>query len=140
MICALSCVLMVGCKTQMTISGGTSFGHCRGFCNKEITINAHKTTFTKWENGQDNIKHEMMVAGDDKDYRKLVKALDLVGFRKLPERIGCPDCADGGAEWIEVKKGLSKKKVTYEFGNVPEVLKEPARQLKALREKFDDSK
>ena len=53
-------------------------------------------------------------------------------FKKLNEIVGCPDCADGGAEWIEIIKGDSKHKVTFECGKAP---KEIDSLVTVLREK-----
>jgi hypothetical protein len=53
------------------------------------------------------------------------KMINIEDFFKLNEIYGCPDCADGGTEWIEIITADKKtKKVTFEFGkNVPEIEK-----------------
>lgn len=135
--CVLLATFFTSCKTQMTISRGASFGHCQGFCNKQLTLYPQKTIYTTWGNDEANVKNEWMVAGDGSDYRRILKLIDLEAFKKMPSTIGCPDCADGGAEWIEVKKGIRKKRVTFEFGNVPEGLTEVVSQLKQLQGKFE---
>ncbi|CAF4279798.1 unnamed protein product, partial [Rotaria sordida] len=33
----------------------------------------------------------------------------------LDDRIGCPGCADGGIEWIEVNWSKESKRVTFEY-------------------------
>ncbi len=38
----------------------------------------------------------------------VVKSIDYESFKKLNEIVGCPDCADGGAEWVEIMKGDSE--------------------------------
>ena len=38
----------------------------------------------------------------NKDWDNLLELLDTEKFYALSEVIGCPDCADGGAEWIEI--------------------------------------
>lgn len=53
-------------------------------------------------------------------WETLVKNIDYNTFRKLPAVVGCPDCADGGAEWLEVRlTDGTLHKVTYEYGIEP---------------------
>ncbi len=63
------------------------------------------------------------------------KTVDLNDFFSLPEIIGCPDCADGGAEWLEIEDFSGKKyKVTFEHGNTPLEIKNA---IAALREQYE---
>ncbi|MBP7884673.1 hypothetical protein KAZ93_00525 [Patescibacteria group bacterium] len=51
-------------------------------------------------------------------WKTLLDSLDYKKFNALNEVIGCPDCLDGGAEWIEI----GDKKVTFEYGSsIPEI-------------------
>lgn len=52
----------------------------------------------------------------------------------LAERIGCPDCADRGAEWVEVETANGRRRGTYEFGKPPREVAELARMLQSLRD------
>ena len=53
----------------------------------------------------------------------------------MPETIGCPDCADGGAEWIEIKLANGEKhKVTFEYMNAPSAFKNYISGLRGLLE------
>jgi hypothetical protein len=65
--------------------------------------------------------------------------IDQIGFVNLPKTIGCPDCADGGAEWIEIISGSGGKsqKVTFEYMNEPAKLKDLASGLRTILESFD---
>jgi hypothetical protein len=48
--------------------------------------------------------------------------VDFEKFSSLDDRIGCPDCVDGGAEWIEIDNGKTTKKVTFEYGDtIPKI-------------------
>jgi hypothetical protein len=60
------------------------------------------------------------------------KLIDTQKFFDLNDVYGCPDCADGGSEWIEIITDDDKsKKVTFEYGKtVPEIEK----LIKLLRE------
>ena len=56
---------------------------------------------------------------NEKAWDSLTAAVDKRSFEKLDSIIGCPDCADGGAEWIQIEYGGKKKKVTFDYGNAP---------------------
>jgi len=122
------------CKTSMVISRGTNFNNCQGYCHQVLTLEEKKITFTKRRNTSPALESQMMVARAGTEYQKVLSTLDVKSFKALPGTIGCPDCADGGSEWIEVRSGWKKRRVTFEFGHAPEVLKNTVRELKALQE------
>lgn len=118
------------------IKYGTSFGMCLGPCKKEMVLTDNEAAFTVYQNGGRGT-----AGGDPKTYTEKLtdeyvtdvnKNIDFEAFKKLEEVIGCPDCADGGAEWVEITKNDSKHKVTFEYGHD---VKEIAPLLKLLREK-----
>jgi hypothetical protein len=41
---------------------------------------------------------------------------EFVAFQKVEAQLGCPDCADGGAEYLELSHKGHKHRVTFEFG------------------------
>lgn len=118
------------------INYGTSFGMCLGPCKKEMVLVNDDAEFTVYLNGGRGVG-----GGDPTTYKEKLtsdyisavsKNIDFEAFTKLAEVIGCPDCADGGAEWVEIVKNDSRHKVTFEFGHD---VKEIAPLLKLLREK-----
>ncbi|WP_442591199.1 hypothetical protein ACSBL2_08200 [Pedobacter sp. AW31-3R] len=131
------------CKTVspeskvLTISRGTSFGHCRGICNKEITVGPAEVVYSQWANGENPGTVKVVRVLPKEKYESLLKDLDRQSFAELKETIGCPDCADGGAEWLEVTAGNKKKRVTFEYGKSPEKLKNIIIQLKKIQETFE---
>jgi hypothetical protein len=63
--------------------------------------------------------------------------LNINDFFDLPTTIGCPDCADGGAEWIEIELvDGGKHKVTFEYRHEPEKVKD---YIIKLREQMNKS-
>jgi len=46
----------------------------------------------------------------------LMAKYEQSNFSQLGEKIGCPDCTDRGAEWLEIVRnnGL-KKKITFDY-------------------------
>lgn len=95
---------------------GTSFGECLGYCQRDMVIQNGLVLFTKssWQPGYPDltIARELTT----KEWSQLLKNIDWPEFQKLPDIIGCPDCTDGGAEWIEIKYPDTAKNVMFEYG------------------------
>jgi hypothetical protein len=122
--------LLTGCeKNESDISSsdieyvkyGTSFGECLGYCEKDITVTNTRIDFLK--NGRD-LDGDLPEVSDSenisaKNWTELIDNISLDSFLKLDSIIGCPDCADGGAEWIEIKTKQKTYKVIFEYQNEP---------------------
>lgn len=125
-----------------SISSGTSFGMCVGYCEKEVLFNSNKIYIYQIANRGSketypDIKKEEPFS--ESNWFDLLKTVDLNKFSRLPERIGCPDCADGGAEWIEIVSKQGKKRVTFEFNkDVPEI-QSLVNQIRKLRSGYLDN-
>ncbi|MBI2547997.1 protease complex subunit PrcB family protein [Candidatus Woesearchaeota archaeon] len=125
-----------------TIKYGTSFGECRGYCKRELTImpppEITKITYSKY-----NTNYSLPDINDTDPFTtqqwiELLKVVDLEAFYALPERIGCPDCLDGGAEWIEIVEENESKRVTFEYGSsVPEIYTFLT-TLRGMRDNFEN--
>ena len=121
----------------VTIKSGQSFGFCLGKCHSEMIIEGNSVQLL--------VKERIFKDGKDesKEYKysevfptlkvnSVMNAIDFGKFFELKDIYGCPDCADGGSEWIEIitDKGKSKK-VTFEYGkSIPEI----ENLIKLLRE------
>lgn len=132
--------LLSACKSGMVISHGSSFGHCRGFCNKELKLTEKGVKFSAWENGNAPVTKTLEVTDRGTDFKRVAGLLNAEVFKKLELRYGCPDCADGGSEWIEVKDGLNTKRILFEYGNPPEELKALNDQLRSIQAFYDKTK
>ena len=118
---------------------GTSFGMCAGYCRTELAIasTSLQLTRTSW-NPQQNPPVVQQQAFTEADWKKLLERVDADKVQGLQETYGCPDCADGGAEWVEVETATFKKKVTFEHNNPPAELKDAVEALRALRGRFPE--
>lgn len=115
------------------IRGGTSFGECLGYCWEELHVDGG--TIRLRNGGWDSATPERAAdeAYDQSRWNILVSMADLDAFFALDEIIGCPDCADGGAEWIEIETTAGARRITYEYGNAPAPIVNLARALQDLR-------
>jgi len=145
----LSTLSFMGCEQQSevlnknasdlnttVIKHGTGFGMCVGPCKKELTLMNDEASFTIYYNGGRGTEVGEPQTHTEKlttEYiNEVLKNVDFEKFKKLDEYIGCPDCADGGSEWVEIIKNDSKYKITFEYGKE---VKEIEPLLKLLREK-----
>lgn len=115
-------IVLLGCeeaeliKEVETIRYGTSFGMCVGYCltDMDITPTSVSVVAYGWNNSvTPKSKERDFTEGE---FRALLEAIDFEKFQELDPVIGCPDCADGGAEWIELTAEGRTKKVTLEYG------------------------
>ncbi|WP_435355351.1 hypothetical protein [Emticicia sp. SJ17W-69] len=147
-IFAMSCEKdsqVLGNETSMknyVVNYGTSFGMCIGPCRKEMNLVKNDLVFTVY-----TTEGRGAVGGVPQSYKEkltnlyasnIIQNIDFEAFKKLPEVIGCPDCADGGAEWIEIIKDDSKHKVTFEFGTSPKEIEKLVQLLREKRTYFEE--
>ncbi len=126
-------LLLTGCEKNNNLSSeieyvkyGTSFGECIGYCANDITINSQEIDFHK--NGWDT-QGLLPEISDTENinstyWTELIEKINIDAFLSLDSIIGCPDCADGGAEWIEIKSKEKTYKVIFEYRNEPDETKD----------------
>lgn len=106
------------------IKYGTSFGECMGYCKHELILKSGTVTYSRsgWVDSIETITCTESLA--DSGWESFKTGLDSKMFFELSQTIGCPDCADGGAEWIEIETASGRShKVTFEYMNEPDSLK-----------------
>ncbi|PWA04625.1 hypothetical protein [Flavobacterium psychrotolerans] len=130
------CIGQTNIDSIKFIKHGTSFGMCSGYCFNETKFESGLiTSYSKsWGKGKNNANPDKTdtLLIDNNKWKVLVENVNLIEFNKLPNTIGCPDCADGGVEWIEIGTSKKKYKVEFEYGKDIEVLN---KLLELLRHK-----
>lgn len=110
------------------IKTGTSAGHCIGYCAKEFTITSDRIVLT--QNGRDFVSDEwsdLLEKTNESqmsqtEWNELVGLIDFNQFSSLPDKIGCPGCADAPVEWIEISLDGKTKRIEFENGDkIPEI-------------------
>lgn len=115
----LSCKENQPLPSETTIKYGTSFGFCIGYCNETITLTNRSISYEKSSN---NAHHEYPVITCTEgfnDWNNLTSKIDIDLFQAMDETIGCPGCADGGIEWVEINTGEKVHRVAFEHNNTP---------------------
>jgi hypothetical protein len=150
LIIVISIQLLFSCEAEdniltydseiVSIAYGTSFGQCIGYCNRNLEITGTDIKFNA--SGQTVTGKLPDIVINDiisfEDWEKLVNTIDVLIFRNMEEVIGCPDCADGGAEWIEITTDEISHKIVFEYNNEPEQLETYIEKLRELLEQFED--
>ena len=109
---------------------------CNGYCFKENTYTSEDFIHCEKAFGRTNPKDfpEKMdsISISPKEWEDIISKIDLEKFYAEQETIGCPDCADGGSEWIEIATTDKIYRVTFEFGQPSEGLKSIYSALRKL--------
>jgi len=99
--------------TFKSIKYGTSFGECLGYCNTEVELSSSAISVKIRSTAGDERSNTASISEDT--YNEIVGGIDWENFTRLEDVIGCPDCADGGAEWLQLETSDTSKKVTFEY-------------------------
>ena len=121
------------------IAYGTSFGECLGYCNHYMKVYPHLATLRKygWDENGRLPDMQCSIPLESYEFISVKDSLDVGIFFTLDETYGCPDCADGGAEWVEVSFDTVIHRVTFEYMNEPGELLTIVPALRELMERFE---
>jgi hypothetical protein len=132
---------LAGCGSSPTqsdadiavIRSTTSFGFCVGYCKATLEITPERMVFLEESPRGDRAPRQRSAAITTEEWNALVAAVDRAKIESLPAQIGCPDCADGGAESLEVVGAEWQRRVTFEFGASIAELQPLLERVRALR-------
>lgn len=119
------------------LRSGTSFGMCGGYCVTELVIDSMGVTLTETSQVQDLPPRTRTLPLSDADWERLAAVVDTAAIRGLAGVHGCPDCADGGAEWIQLGPASEAVRVTFEFGHMVEGIEPLQALVRELRGRFE---
>jgi hypothetical protein len=117
---------LAACEGGTTADGGvtqvvstTSFGMCMGYCKTRLELSAGKAVLVREPGGRGaptlpvERKEEALSPQEWQAIARLAAAAKIDG---LPDVIGCPDCADGGAESLSIVAPGRNKTITFDHG------------------------
>lgn len=125
-------------NVTLVIRSGTSYGFCIGYCERVLELKGTAVTYTMRDIRQqlpDKVCNATISASE---WNNLAAKADLTALQKQPERLGCPDCADGGAEFLEIQQGDQKYRVTFEANKTIPGFDELVVALRQKREALKD--
>lgn len=103
---------------KLTIRTGTSFNMCVGYCKNDYVFNGISATLAQSGSlPQAQVTPRSCQSTISQTQWNDIKALaNLDAFSKTATVLGCPDCTDGGAEYIEIQVDNRKHRVTFPYG------------------------
>ena len=123
---------------SIRIDMGTSFGECWGYCIFQLVIENGEANFVAY-NWWDNLSFPDLSVNEtysSSEWNNVLNNININDFFELDEEYGCPDCADGGAEWIELTINGNTHKVTFEAYTEVEGIEEIILILRELRGQY----
>ncbi|CAF1231654.1 unnamed protein product [Rotaria magnacalcarata] len=127
-------------KDVRSISSGLSFGMCAGYCKQSInmTLDPLQIIALKEPNFEQKSYPPIQKAfpTTQNAWEDIVTTINLKIFQTLGDTVGCPDCADGGAEWIRVDWINGSKRITFENGRAIKGLEELIEKLRQMRQQY----
>ncbi|NOQ72787.1 MAG: hypothetical protein GQ574_12325 [Crocinitomix sp.] len=107
--------LVRNAEDSYRIEYGYSSGECFGFCKSKIEFTSKGILNTKfrWSDNKEIIEYSSI---EDSTYNELIASVNYEEFIDFDEYLGCGDCADAGAEWIEIKNGEQTRKLGGTYG------------------------
>ena len=128
--------LILNPQTSIQINSGTSYGECWGYCVFELELDNSNALFTasSWGSWYDEFLDLLLEDNlSQEEWQQLVALIDFEYFQSLDDVYGCPDCADGGAEFIEIIYDGISKQVTFEAFTEIDSIQELTILLRGLR-------
>lgn len=142
--CFAAAASLAACERAATATGvrqvvsTTSFGMCVGYCSTRLEISAGGAVLVRSSRGGRGAQElpeqrftQNLTRAEWGEIARLAEAAKLDG---LPAVIGCPDCADGGAESLTIVGASGEKTISFEHGAAIEQAQPLLERVRALRE------
>lgn len=140
-------LLLAGCQeegqaaadeqTLVRVVSTTSFGMCVGYCSTRLEITESEAVLTRQGRGgrgavelPDDVIRASFDVGEWTEIKRLAAEAKFEGLGPV---IGCPDCADGGAESLTVETSDGIASVSFEYGAKVEGLSGLLEKVRAKR-------
>lgn len=105
------------------VGAGWSFGFCLGYCRADLAVEGNDLVLTGSDREVETLyaNRGTLTSGGVAALEDSLGALEDVSFEAV---YGCPDCADGGAAYLELSRNGVTERIAMEFSNPPDVLVE----------------
>lgn len=119
------------------VASTTSFGMCAGYCKTTLEVSEKEAVLTReaWGRGAGaNLPVQRLTSPlTSQEWQEISTAAAAAKIDGLPETIGCPDCADGGAESLTIVGAKGEKTITFEHGATIAEAQTVIERVRALR-------
>ena len=115
----------------------TSFGMCMGYCATRLEISDGQAVLVRTAHGgrgaQDLPDQRLTAALKPGEWQEIARLAATTTFEGLPAVIGCPDCADGGAESLTIVGAGGTQTISFDHGAMIAQAKPLLDRVRALR-------
>ena len=115
----------------------TSFGMCVGYCSTRLEISDGHAVLTRssrgGRGGAQLPDQRFEAALTPAEWQAIANAAASASIETLPDTIGCPDCADGGAESLTIAGAGEPRTVSFEYGATIPQAQPLLERVRALR-------
>lgn len=120
----------------------TSFGMCVGYCTTRLEITEGEAVLIREARGGRGAPNPAqtpqrfstpLTAAEWADIQRLAAATDLT---TVPDVVGCPDCADGGAEGLTIESASGAESVSLEHRASLPAAQPLLNRVRALRDRL----
>jgi hypothetical protein len=116
----------------------TSFGMCMGYCSTRLEISEGQAVLIRSARGgrggaQDLPEQRFTAQLKPNEWQEIARLAENTKLDGLPAVIGCPDCADGGAESLTIEGAGAAKTISFEHGATIEQAQPLLERVRALR-------
>ena len=114
----------------------SSFGFClpEAYCTTRLQVEGRQAVLTLESRQSPPVRTEAQLTAAEAE--ALAQAAAGARFDELPPVVGCPDCADGGAESVRVLVDGEEQAVTFEYNAELEELEPLLGRMRALVERL----
>jgi hypothetical protein len=116
----------------------TSFGMCMGYCSTRLEISEGQAVLIRTarggRGGATTLPDQRFTAPlDANEWQEIARMAANTKLDGLPNVIGCPDCADGGAESLTIVGAAGEKSISFEHGAMIQQAQPLLERVRALR-------
>jgi hypothetical protein len=131
-----ACETATGASDVSAVEWSSSFGFCppTAYCTTRLRVTGRHAVLTLESRESATVRIEEQLGAADAD--SLAEAAARARFDGLPPVIGCPDCADGGAETLTVVADGAERTVTFEYNARLDALEPLLGRMRSLTERL----
>ena len=125
-------------EDSVQINSGTTFGECLGYCSFSLELDDGFASFTATGWDLNGVLPDLFIdeSLSDNSWQYLLELIDFEYFQSLDDVYGCPDCDDGGAEYIEIIYNGISKQITFPATDLLYDIHDLTLYLRQLREDY----
>lgn len=144
-VIAVATLILAACGDEASarvrqVVSTTSFGMCVGYCTTRLEISEGQAVLIRSARGgrgaSDKPDQRFTAVLTPSEWQEIARLADNAKLDGLPEVIGCPDCADGGAESLTIVGATGSKQISFEHGATIEQAQPLLERVRALRSKL----